>query len=88
MAAVTGRMIGKELCEALKLDIKGVRTIDLHVAADEVTTITVVRLLQDDEATAMNKVLEKYQLHYVPAETKAEDVTTLTDEFKREGLVA
>ena len=62
MAAITGHMIGKELCQALDLDIAGVRTIDMHIAAKEAVTITVERLVKDHQARALSKVLEEYTL--------------------------
>jgi hypothetical protein len=62
MAAITGYMIGKELCSALGLDITGVRTIDLHIAAKEAVTVTVERLVKAEQVWAMNKVLEEYTL--------------------------
>jgi hypothetical protein len=62
MATVTGYMIGRELCDALGLDIAGVRTIDLHVAAKEAVTVKVERLVKSEQARAMNKVLEEYTL--------------------------
>ena len=60
--AVIGRNIGPALCGALGLDIAGVRTIDIHVAANEVVTVTVERLVKNEQVWAMNNVLEEYTL--------------------------
>lgn len=67
--AVTGYDIGKQLCDALGLDIKGVRTIDIHVEARSLVTVSVERLVSRDEAGRLCTALERYNLHPVGDES-------------------
>lgn len=62
---ITGRDIAPAICKALGIDIRGSKSIDVHirVAANEVATVTVTRLIQDYETKQMAEVLERYELH-------------------------
>lgn len=80
MAAIVGQTIGKELMEALGLQEQKVRSIDLHlhVARDEVVTVTVKRLVMDDEAHKVIDILDKYELVKRP---DAQDTAELPPEM-------
>lgn len=62
MAAITGRGIGPKLMKALGLDGQRVRTIDIHVAAKEMVSVKVERLMIDSEAGEVVSVLDDYAL--------------------------
>jgi hypothetical protein len=84
MAAITGHMIGKEICEALGLG-KGVRTIDIHIGCRELVTATVEFIVHDSQAHEVIKTLKRYELVEREGEPAAEgeDVTSLEESVQR-----
>ena len=82
MAKIVGNPIGKQVCEALGLDASKVRTIDLHIQANEFVTATVMHYVTSEQMDSLLKVLSAYTLrheNYIEqAEAKpGEDITPL-----------
>lgn len=88
MAKIIGIQIGKQVCEALGLDASKVRSIDIHVKANELVTAQVEHYIDGDEAQKLVNVLSAYTLRldedfgHRPVES-GEDVTTFGDEHAR-----
>jgi len=60
--AITGRNIGPEICKALGIEGQRVRAIDIHIAAGQIVTVTVERLMNEDEGERLIPVLDRYEL--------------------------
>ncbi len=61
MAAVSGRKLGKELCDVLGLDPNVVRSITITCPANYAATITVEQYAQHDDVTAIGDEVRKYR---------------------------
>jgi hypothetical protein len=59
---VTGEELGLALCNVFGLDPDRVVTITIKCAADEIVKVHVERFITTDEATALTKVLARYEL--------------------------
>jgi hypothetical protein len=62
--AITGRHIGPDVMQALKLP-KGTRSVEIMIAHDEVVTAKVEYMVQEPEARAFVKMLAKYRLELI-----------------------
>lgn len=69
--AVDGRTIGLALMKAWGIyELKGVKTITIRLACDEVVSVTIERMLADDEQEKIVELLEKYMLIEKPLNLK------------------
>jgi hypothetical protein len=62
MAKVCGFQIGKQICEALGLDAKKVRAIDIHIKTRELVTATVEHYVTGEQVDSLTTVLSSYSL--------------------------
>lgn len=64
MRKVTGREVGKQVCEALRIDIHQVRCITIRMPANDGVTVTVERFisLSDVQGVMPELVNETYEL--------------------------
>ena len=60
--------IGIAICNTLKLDPFKVRSIDIHLQANNIAEITIKRFMESDELGPIIEILEKYNLTPVRSE--------------------
>jgi len=53
--------LGVELCEAMNIPSKGATGLTLSLHVGNIAKVTVERILLDDQADCIRKVIEKYQ---------------------------
>jgi len=58
---ITGQAAGLEVCEALGLDPKLVRNIDIHFHLDDIVTATVETTVHVDHFPKIMKILKAYR---------------------------
>lgn len=68
MAAISGIDIGKEICEALGIPIKGIKNIDIHIPADDAVTVGITKYVSPESMKKITEVIKHYQLHEVKEE--------------------
>jgi hypothetical protein len=79
---VLGMQVGKELLEALGLDGKKVRSVDLHFSGQEIVTATVVHMVLDEQARKVIDVIRKYELHEPEELPKERDYTGIDESLQ------
>ena len=63
MSAIMGMGFGKDFCDAVGLDVKGITDIRLNIPADGAVTLDIVRFIHSEEVKGIIKQIEQYQLH-------------------------
>jgi hypothetical protein len=54
MAFLNGNIVGRKICEAIGLDPRDVKSIDIHLAVNDLATITIRRFASADEIEAID----------------------------------
>ena len=81
MALVTGKdAICKEICDSLGL--KHVRRLDLHMAFDEIVTVTVEYYPEIYGIKQLPAILKRFELVEIPDPEKIKETTTIGDEIR------
>lgn len=62
MAYLTSTNLAKDICAALGLDPLEVRSLEFRIALNDVATVTVERILLQDEGRGICQVLSQYEL--------------------------
>ena len=62
MSGFPGMGFGREFCEAIGLDVKGITSIKLNIPVDDVVTLSIERIVLKEEARGIIKQLEQYEL--------------------------
>jgi hypothetical protein len=57
----SGRDLGVSICKALGIDAGATRSVDIHIAADEIVTATIVQMVDDVQNAEVSKVLKAYK---------------------------
>ena len=65
MSGMSGWNFGKEFCDAIGLDTKGIADIALHIPVDGAVVLMIKRYVQEEESQAMKQYMEKYELNLV-----------------------
>ena len=63
MSAIPGIGFGKDFCDAIGLDVKGITDIRLNIPADGLVTLDIVRFIHGEEVKGIIKQIEQYELY-------------------------